>query len=272
MLREIYREGTYPFLTKKEHRDAYMLTRFPATSAAVLRVLQEIAAYPIESLLDLGAGPGTGWLAAKKVFPHLKQGTLIEGDPQFVEIGKKLAPEASWEKKDLREPCEFAPHDLGLMSYSMGEIREWQLVILQAWKACQIVVVIEPGTPVGFSRIRDVRDFLIAQGGHILAPCPHAKTCPGSWCHFSVRLERSREHRIAKGGTLGYEDEKFSYIIVAKESRELHNRILRHPQKKKGHVVFELCTEDGLKTQTVSRKERNYKTARKLEWGDTLTE
>jgi ribosomal protein RSM22 (predicted rRNA methylase) len=270
MLRDLYRKGKYPFLTKQEHYDAYLLTRLPATQAAITAVLGQIREYRVRSLLDLGAGPGAGWLAAKQVFPHLETGTFIEADPKFIEIGKKMVEGGVWEKRDLRQPGTFLPHDLALMSYSLGEMESWNEVVLEAWKACQIVAVIEPGTPEGFRRILSVRDLLIQQGASVLAPCPHAKACPSNWCHFSVRLERSGEHRRAKGGLLGYEDEKFSYIVVGKEPRQLKSRIVRHPQKRKGHTVFELCTLNGLEKKVVTRSDASYKTLRKLDWGDTV--
>ena len=77
---------------------------------------------------------------------------------------------------------------------------------------------------------------------------------------------------MAKDGALGFEDEKFSYIIVSKESvSPCGPRILRPPQKRKGHVIFSLCTPDGLKNKVVSQKEKEiYKKSKKLDWGDVL--
>ena len=60
---------------------------------------------------------------------------------------------------------------------------------------------------------------LAAAGAHVIAPCPHAADCPlaaADWCHFAQRIERTKIHRSVKGAELGYEDEKFSYIAVAR--------------------------------------------------------
>ena len=136
-------------------------------------------------------------------------------------------------------------------------------------------MIIEPGTPEGFAIIRSLRQELLAVGAYLAAPCPHANECPtpaGDWCHFSERLERTSEHRSTKGGQLGYEDEKYSYVIFSREPVALPAaRILRHPRKHSGHTEFELCTPEGLKRETISRKQgERFRTAKKAEWGDTL--
>ena len=92
----------------------------------------------------------------------------------------------------------------------------------------------------------------------------------GDWCHFAQRFERSSEHRHLKGGMLGYEDEKFSYVVAARNNfAPTKERIVRHPRKHGGHVQLLLCTPHGLENRTVSKSQKeNYRKARKVEWGD----
>ena len=89
------------------------------------------------------------------------------------------------------------------------------------------------------------------------------------WCHFSQRVERSAAHRRAKGGTMGYEDEKFSYVIFSKRPAPPSGaRILRHPYKGLGFVQLSLCTQAGLAKVTIPKKDKEaYKRARKARWG-----
>lgn len=262
-------------LFSKEEKIAYLFTRMPATYAVIFSLFQKIQT-PIHTFLDLGAGPGTSLWAAQTLFPSLST-TLIEKDPEMISLGKRLSPplQAKWKQGDITT-CEIVPHDLILLSYVIGELPLSDLspLIEKAWmNTSQYLIIIEPGTPHGFERIRFVREKLTTLGCHILAPCPHANACPmakDDWCHFSRRIPRTSLHRIMKSGTLGYEDEKFSYLIVSKSPTETHSRILRHPQRNPGHVTFSLCTANGLHTQTVSRKNEEYKSAKKLEWGDEL--
>jgi len=258
-------------LKDEEHFLAYLLTRLPATFAALQSALRPIRQLPITSLLDLGAGPGTGWLAAKEIF-SLQKGTFVETDPAFILLGEELVEDdVSWVQGDL---CKMVlePHDLVLFSYSIGELDDWEKALESAWKAAgQALVIIEPGTPQSFIRMKQVREKLIGMGAHIAAPCPHEGACPSSWCHFAARLERSQQHRLAKEGSLGYEDEKFSYLAAVRQPVSKRSRIVRHPVKRKGHVVFELCTEQGIEKRTVVKNDKDlYKRARKLQWGDTL--
>jgi ribosomal protein RSM22 (predicted rRNA methylase) len=238
----------------------------------------------ISSLLDLGAGPGTAGWAAIEVFDELQQITLVEQDKGWIQLGKALArsskngvlEHADWVHANLRAVASFPAHDLVVSSYALGEIAHNVLrVILQAaWAAARTaIVIIEPGTKRGFDLIRWLRHDLIALGGHVVAPCPHHNDCPmpaHDWCHFSQRFERSSLHRRLKIGTLGYEDEKFSYIVASKHRiTPVNARVIRHPQHHAGHTRMRLCTVDGLQTITVSRSDNeHWKRARKIEWGD----
>ena len=124
--------------------------------------------------------------------------------------------------------------------------------------------------------VRVLRDRLIGQGGRIIAPCPHDRECPlvePDWCHFSVRLNRSREHMRMKGGTLGYEDEKYSYLVVARPGIGVRatGRVIRQPAENKFSVTVPVCAIDGLEQRVVaSRDNAAFKAARKLAWGDAI--
>lgn len=85
-------------------------------------------------------------------------------------------------------------------------------------------------------------------------------------------MERSSLHRRLKGGTLGYEDEKFSYVAATKKPFSLPtSRILSQPSRHSGHVELKLCTPEGVQQPTISKKMGSlYKQARKADWGDVF--
>lgn len=280
-------------LRSPAHLAAYLATRLPATFAANRRVFREIAVrlpgFAPRSLLDLGAGPGTSMWAATETFPGLEKITLVEREAQLIAAGRRVAAEsrhpaiagAQWLQQDVLAKSAGEPHDLVVASYALAEISEKASTqfLRAAWEATiGVLAVIEPGTPAGFARVLAARSALLAWGAHLLAPCPHAQACPmaatGDWCHFAVRLERSAAHRRLKQGALGYEDEKFSYLVAGRAPADLPAaRIVRHPVVRPGHIQLTLCTAQGLERRTVTKSQKEtYRRARKAEWGSAWSD
>jgi len=283
------RTGRFAFRSDA-YRAAYLATRLPATFAATRRALaysRELAPEPdVRSLLDLGAGPGTAGWAAVEVFPELERVSFVERDPGMVALGRRLAEhapysalrEAEWRTTDLGSALLVERFDLTILSYALGELptRPAQDVLRWAWEhTAKWLAVIEPGTRPGFEVVIDARQQLLSFGAHVLAPCPHGKECPmqqaGDWCHFAVRLERSGMHRRLKQGDLGYEDEKFSYVIAGREAiTPAAARVVRHPMRHSGYTQLTLCGATGLERVTVTRSQKElYRAAKKAEWGDS---
>lgn len=278
------------FITSDAHRLAYMAVRMSATFAAVSKALTQLGEeFQPESLLDLGAGTGSAAWAAAESFDSLQRFTLIEQDRSLIELGRKLADgsealrSADWQAANLRTLAEFEQHDLVICSYSLGEIEAAAAnkILKAAWQAAnQILLLVEPGTTKGFATVRAARDQLISAGASIIAPCPHREACPmppiqeaeTDWCHFSARFDRTSLHRRLKGGSLGYEDEKFSYLAVTKQPVEpAAARIIRHPLHQPGLIQLQLCTSDGLKPHNVIKRDKDaWRRARKVDWGDSF--
>jgi ribosomal protein RSM22 (predicted rRNA methylase) len=255
---------------------AYALTRMPATFAALSTVFAELPASP-RSLVDFGAGPGTSLWAAQAVFDETPSATLIEQNTNWRAFAEQLGlPAATWRHADVRR-LDGAPdvHDLAVLSYVLNELSKLDAarVLRQAWDAAgSALVLLEPGTPAGFALVLEARRQLIEWGAHIAAPCPHAAECPlqkPDWCHFAVRVDRTRAHRFAKGGELGYEDEKFSYVVATRQApQSVASRVLRHPLHSAGRAELKLCTPSGLETLIAGKKHPDWKQARKASWGD----
>ncbi|MBI5346185.1 MAG: hypothetical protein HZB76_03485 [Chlamydiae bacterium] len=269
-----------------EEKLAYIAMRLPATLAVMQEVFFQLNSFyqttRIKKLLDLGSGPGTSIWAAFSNFLSLEKLTLVEQDPFFLSLSKDLSIEhpdknkVTWTSKDLRKISDFNEFDLILLSYVMNELSHEEIKhLIEKWvkSTSELLVIIEPGTKFGFENIRAIRSQLIKNNMKIVAPCPHEEKCPmqeNDWCHFYKRLERSKIHRYLKEADLGFEDEKFSYLIASKhKEKEYLARILRRPIIHKGHVQLTLCTKDGLKNEIISQKDKtHYKLAKSLGWGD----
>lgn len=289
-----YRTGQSPgagrLLRSREDVAAYAAFRLPATYAAVSSVVRQVQDglphWNPKTLLDVGAGPGTAMWAAAALWPNLTRITLFERDEYMIGLGKRLAAfsslssvrEAAWDKVDITGSWEGAQYDVVIASYSLGELPpdEFASLVHKLWDiTAGALIIIEPGTPAGFSRIKQGREQLLAEGAKTVAPCPHDRRCPmahDDWCHFAQRVARSRLHRQVKAAELSYEDEKFSFLSMSRTGGEaIQGRVIRHPQVRAGHIRLELCTPEGLTESTVTRKDRErFRTARDLRWGSAV--
>jgi ribosomal protein RSM22 (predicted rRNA methylase) len=282
--------GPRTYLEGDQDVAAYAAYRMPATYAAVHAAMDAVKRvrpqFNPQSVLDLGTGPGTATWAAIEVFPSIETAQLVERDARMIGLGRALESagkqgvQLEWVQADLHAKTEFSPHDLVIVSYALGEVADDRRVRLvdRMWAgALDTLLIVEPGTPVGFERVRAVRRQLIESGGYVAAPCPHDAECPmagGDWCHFAVRLPRSGLHRRVKSATLSYEDEKYSYVAVTRNPlADRWSRVIRHPQVRSGMIQLNLCTDVGLRQETVTRRQGDlYRSARRVRWGDEWRE
>jgi len=272
-------------VTKQSEATAYAISRMPSTYCAVYSALfQTMKNYdkPIKTVLDIGAGTGAATWAATNLI-DVEHVTCLEREEEMRKIGEQLMDEnlsnVEWSKFDLITDKITEKADLVMASYVINELTKdnRKQSILKMWEATNgLLVMIEPGTPEGFKHILEVREILLSENGHIVAPCAYNGNCAinpeKDWCSFYVRVSRSGMHRQAKKGELGYEDEKFSYIAFAKQSIQIKGkRILRHPQINSGYVKVKLCTENGIEEKIFSKKDKEiYKRIKKLDAGESI--
>ncbi len=286
-LSEAYHRGENSLASfhRPDHVLAYLLARMPATYAAVYKALESVKErlpdWTCKNLVDLGAGPGTASWAAAEIFDTLQSITLLEQSPPMLAAGKKLASYAekavlqksNWVQQNLQSPFSLPKADLAIFSYVCAEMDCLDLII-RLWKQETLILVVEPGTPRGFANILSIRNKLLELGAHVAAPCPHHLACPtASWCHFPARVERTKIHKLLKEGSLGYEDEKYSYVALSSfPCPALEGRIVDKPLKLSGHVKLSVCTSRGtLEQKVVTKKQKElYRQARDVEWGSEL--
>lgn len=268
---------------------AYAAYRMPATYAAVVTAMRRTAAlmpgFQPRTHVDIGGGTGAAMWAAAEVWPSLRETVVLEQAEHAIALGRRLARragsaavrEATWRRTVIDGAVRCSGADLITMTYVLGELPPdvRDAAVRSLVGAAETIVLVEPGTPAGYERIVAARAQLLEQGLSMVAPCPHDRECPiprgKDWCHFSARLNRTALHRKIKSGTLGFEDEKFSYVAASTGGwQRADNRVLRHPLKRKGLVSMRLCTgTDGLQDRVVSKKQGDvYRAARDIDWGD----
>jgi ribosomal protein RSM22 (predicted rRNA methylase) len=286
---EAYRagRGSASVIKGREDALAYALARLPATYAAcdaVFAEAQRIApAFAPRSLLDAGCGPGGGSWAARDAWGSLDAIAWFDASAPFLDLAKRLAGDDLVATATLGDLMAgpFPKADLVLASYALAEIppAAQSQVVASLWAATGgLLAIVEPGTPAGYARLLAARDALIAADAAILAPCPHHRACPltaPDWCHFSVRLPRSRDHKLAKGAQVPFEDEKFAYLLAARPgvaAQARTPRILARPKLGKPGIELKLCTEAGtLERRFIPRRDKAaHAVARRWDWGDAL--
>lgn len=291
---EAYRAGRASGGVIREADDAlaYALTRLPATYAACTAVFDEALArapdFAPRRLLDAGVGTAAASWAALEAWPQIRDAVWLDENRAFLDMAAQLAVDGGAALKaatplrgDLAAGGPWPKADLVVASYAFAELSKaaQSHATANLWAASDgLLALIEPGTPAGYARILAARDQLIALGAEILAPCAHEAACPltaPDWCHFSVRLPRSRDHRMAKGAEVPFEDERFIYLLaarpgVAKAPRP--PRILAPPRAGKPGIDLKLCAPDGtLEARFVPRRDKAaYAAVRRLDWGDPL--
>lgn len=274
---------------------AYAASRMPATYAAVTAALDRLAAarpdFAPETVLDLGAGPGTASWAAAMLWSSIASITMAEASADFRALAADLAhagppvlQQANIRAGDITQSSGLpdGSFDLAVIAYALTELdlAAAERLVADLLGRVDRIVIVEPGTPRDHGRLMAVRQAALSVGARILAPCPHAGPCPlppNDWCHTSVRVERSRAHMRLKGGTVPFEDERYAYLVLesatsAVAGHENGGRILRPPRLSKHEIAFSLCRADGTlgEARIASRDKAAFKAAGKLDWGDFL--
>ncbi len=275
--------------------DAYALSRLPATFAAVDAAFTAIGErapdFAPSSVLDVGAGPGGASWAAVEHWPEVAAVSLLDSNQAFLDLALTLAKASDHPALVASKPVvadfvslgtDAEPADLVVASYALAEVEQARAVEVarRLWSLARgVLVVVEPGTPAGFERVAAVRAALVEAGGAVVAPCPHSGACPvqsPAWCHFGRRLPRSRDHRLVKGASAPFEDEKFAYVALARPGLRAvgrGERVMSTPRINKIEAAYRACAPEGLVDRRVSRRERErFARARRLDWGDWAEE
>ncbi|MDH6551707.1 small ribosomal subunit Rsm22 family protein [Streptomyces sp. SAI-041] len=276
-----------PILRDRADVAAYAAYRMPATFEAVHAALGAFAeAVPDWSPADhtdVGGGTGAATWAVTATWPGDRTVTVLDWSEPALALGREIAAanpalkDARWQRARIGRDLTLPATDLVTVSYVLNELTPADRTALvdSAAASARAVVIVEAGTPAGYARVIEARDRLVTAGFRVAAPCPHSAACPiapgEDWCHFSARVSRSSLHRQVKGGSLPYEDEKFSYVAATRlPVTPVPTRVIRRPQIRKGQVLLDLCEPDErLTRRTVTKRHGDlYRAARDAEWGD----
>ena len=258
----------------------YAISRMPATYAVVCTLLKQLFEQgfiqDIESVLDVGSGTGAGYFAVKEPFADIKI-DLIETNSNMIKVFESLTDEnVKVEKADIIRDNVKNQADLVMTSYVLSEMKEQDRLdsvekLLNL--ANKYLLIVDTGTPRTYENMMTVKRFVQEKGYNIVAPCNTEKCgLKNDYCQFFARVERSALMKQAKSGELSYEDEKYFYLLISKDSFEQSGeRVIRRPIIKTNNIELMLCSKDGVNKKVYTKKDKDlFKKAKKAKINDII--
>lgn len=200
---------------------AYLYSRMPYTYSVLFKIMDELKRrnpkFHPTSILDYGAGLGSGLLAALDIFglEQFNKIAAVEPNKYMRKLGKFVIDKALGQKyKDHNKEIiwvdalsmlpgtggmERGKFDIIVLSHVLQEVttsKSRELIVETLFNRLTpngVMIVVEPGSPKGFRFVHDFREWVrgkielskkqdksIDQSDiiNILAPCPHALKCP----------------------------------------------------------------------------------------------
>jgi ribosomal protein RSM22 (predicted rRNA methylase) len=205
-------EAVHPVFYGPDETLANLKFRLHPNYAVSKRVLEECRSligretWSPKRVIDFGVGCGSASAATMDVWDDIEWIHGIDPSHTMREGAKALLDDLSSQGEQRNAPritmsthltaeASSTTFDLALFAYTATELPHGVSTLAAAailWGKLRpggILVMIEPGTPDGFSSIRTVRSMLLdccrpdgkvegEEECHILAPCPHNGPCP----------------------------------------------------------------------------------------------
>ena len=263
----------------KDDSITYAIARMPATYAVIFSLVEELIGEgklkDISTIFDVGSGTGSGFFAVKQLFENAAI-ELFERDRNMIQVFSKLEPKQSVNLFDLSRDEFKAKADLVMCCYvlsEMGESERISTVKKMLGSAEKYLLLIDTGTPRTYENFMTIKRLVLGEGYKILAPCESEKCgLVDDYCQFYARVNRSKLQRMSKQAEQSYEDEKYFYLLIAKNTSEKQERrVIRRPQILTNMVNLKVCSANGVENLKITKKDKEfYKKARKIKINETI--
>jgi ribosomal protein RSM22 (predicted rRNA methylase) len=275
---------------------AYLALRVPATYAQILAAasaVQEVMpTWQPTSLLDIGAGPGTGTWAIRVLWPEITSITNIDQDRHLISLSQAIAQDTnipiatSWKQRSVISGIGDSEglYDIVLIANVLNELStaQQEKLIGQAYNHCRgVLLLIEPGTPQGSTIISQAAKKL-SHAGTLLAPYSNTTFISDDdyWLHFPQRFirpefQRRIRQRMRDSSDMAsdWEEAKYSYVAVSKLPAEVipWGRCVGPIKIQKGFLEVPILTQDGINVVKVLKRHKpQYTFAKNLRWGQIV--
>lgn len=194
------------YMDDPELLGAYLLYYWTSSYAQASRAMALSGLRP-RRVLDLGSGPGP--MAAAALDRGAASAVLIDGSERALALARRLLDEAA--PLALRADLERLPPGLGgegfdlvMLGHALNELSGPDAIARRAAvvraAAARLgpggsLLIIEPATLAAARETMALRDFLVAEGWTVVAPCSRSGPCPalqagpGQSCHDEAAWE-----------------------------------------------------------------------------------
>jgi ribosomal protein RSM22 (predicted rRNA methylase) len=266
------RESGRSLIDSKTDGLVYAISRMPATYSVVYTLLNNLIEQGIidgiESVFDVGSGTGAGYFATKEIFPDAEI-SLFERDSNMIQTFKKLDEDKDVVRFDFIKDEFEEKADLVMTSYVLSEMNEegrMSSVKKMINASNRYVLLIDTGTPRTHENFMKIKRMVPECGRNVIAPCMTEKCgLKNDYCQFYARVERSSLQKMAKEASLSYEDEKYFYLLLAKDDVKIkQSRVIRRPIIKTNVTELKVCDSSGVREVLVTKKNKEiYKKSKK---------
>ena len=253
----------------------YAISRMPATFAVICTLLADLIKQEklkgISSVSDIGSGTGAVFFACRELLGDVKI-SLFERDSNMTQIFDKFETGVKVQRFDFLKDEISEKSDLVMSNYVFSELNEEgrKLALQKMLDASnKYVLIVDTGTPRTYENFMKLKKLVLEKGYKILAPCMSDKCgLKNDYCQFYARVERSSLLKLSKSAELSYEDEKYFYLLIAKEDFVQdfeERRVIRRPQIKTNFVELKLCSKNGVAEEKFTKKDKTlFKKASKI--------
>ena len=264
-----------------EDSAVYAISRMPSTFAVVYTLVNDLLKQnkieDVNSIIDIGSGTGAGYFACRELFEDVEI-SLFERDKNMIDIFDKFETGEEVKRFDFLKDSIDKTADLVMSNYVFSELNEeGRKTALKKMldSSNKYVLVVDTGTPRTYENFMKLKKMVSEMGYKVIAPCSSEKCgLKNDYCQFFARVERSSLLKMSKAGELSYEDEKYFYLLIAKnvDLKEINDRrVVRRPQIKTNFVELKLCTNAGVFDEKFTKKDKvSYQKARKIKINELM--
>lgn len=265
----------------KQDSAVYAISRMPATFAVLHTLLSDLIKQgkleDVLSVIDIGSGTGAGFFACRDLFDA--EISLFERDKNMIHVFEQFETGVEVSRFDLIKDNIEKKAELVMSSYVFSELsEEGRMMGLKKMldASNRYVLLVDTGTPRTYENFMKLKKFVAELGYFVSAPCMSQKCgLKNDYCQFYTRVDRSGLMKLAKNAELPYEDEKYFYLLIDKKAIDYQHkdeqRVIFRPKIAGNFVELKLCTESGVLTKNVTKKEKElFKKAKKIKINEIL--